>query len=429
MRNGSADGYVRRVADDELDELIQALPAIAVEGAKAVGKTATALRRARTVYELDDPEQRAIVEADPDRLLNSPKPVLIDEWQYVPRVWDRVRRAVDAGAAPGSFLLTGSASPQGAGSHSGGGRIVSVRLRPMSLAERWPAEATVSLGELLGGERPQIGGQTSRSLRDYAEEILRSGFPGIRRLQGRALRAQVDTYLQRIVDRDFPELGHNVRSPGTLRRWMAAYAAATSTSASLEVIRAAASAGADRPPAKTTVLPFRDILQRLFILDEVPGWQPSRNHIARLGSAPKHHLADPALAAALLGANLDALLAGKSPGPRIPRDGTLLGALFESLITQSVRVYAQHAEAHVRHLRLQGGNREVDLIVERGDGRVVAIEVKLAQTLRGKDVRHLKWLEQELGDDLLDAVVITTGREAYRRADGIAVVPAALLGP
>ncbi len=422
-------GYQRRVIDDELDELTSSLAAIALEGAKAVGKTATATRRATTIHHLDNPERRAIAEADPGRLLTAEPPVLIDEWQNVPAVWDRVRRAVDDYAAPGQFLLTGSASPENAGTHSGGGRIVSLRMRPLSLAERWPGEATVSLSELLTGRRPQVYGQTLRGLEDYTEEILRSGFPGIRNLQGRARRAQLDSYLHRIVDRDFEELDHPIRNPLGLRRWMSAYAAATATTTSFERIRDAAPGGNDRPPAKTTVQPYRQVLERLFILDEVPGWLPTRNPIARLAFPPKHQLVDPALAATLLGATAAGLLEGDSPGPVIPRDGTLLGALFESLVTQSVKVYAQNAEASLGHLRLRGGIHELDLIVERGDGRVVAIEVKLSATARSDTVRHLNWLQDTIGDDLLDRVLITTGTEAYRRADGVAVVPAGLLGP
>jgi hypothetical protein len=420
--------YHRRVLDDELDELMVALPAVAIEGAKAVGKTATASQRASTVHPLDDPERRAVAEADLDRLLDAPPPVLIDEWQYVPSVWDKVRRAVDAGAAPGRFLLTGSASPKETGTHSGGGRIVSVRMRPMSLAERWPGETSVSLAALLAGDRPRIGGRTERGLEDYTDEVLRSGFPGIRTLEGRALRAQLDGYLQRVVDRDFAELGHSLRDPGALRRWMAAYAAATATATSLEKIREASTGRSEPAPAKTTVQPYREILERLFLLDAVSGWQPSRNQLSQLSLPPKHHLADPALAARLLGATALDLLDGRAPGPVIPRDGTLLGALFESLVTLSMRVYAQSAEATVGHLRTRGGRREVDLVVERDDGRVVAIEVKLSASPDMAAGVHLNWLEKELGEDLLDKVIITTGKEAYRRADGIAVVPAALIG-
>jgi len=421
--------YQRRVLDDELDELMRGLPAIAIEGAKAVGKTATASQRATTIHQLDEPDERAIAEADLDRLLASPPPVLIDEWQHLPPVWDRVRRAVDGGATPGQFLLTGSASPKDTGTHSGAGRIVSLRMRPMSLAERLDEPATVSLAELLAGSRPAVGGRTAFKLEDYTEEVLRSGFPGLRALDGRALRAQLDGYIQRVVDRDFPELGHPVRNPSALRRWMTAYAAATATTTSFEKIRDASTSGHENKPARSTVQPYRDVLERLFILDGVPGWKPARNRIAQLALPPKHHLADPALAARLLGATANALLKGESPGPTIPRDGTLLGALFESLVTQSVRVCAQTTEAAVGHLRTHRGDHEVDLIVERDDGRVIAIEVKLSATPDARAAKHLHWLSGQIGDELLDAVIVTTGQEAYRRADGIAVVPAALLGP
>ena len=421
--------YVPRVLDSELDALAAALPAIAIEGAKAVGKTETASRRANTIHRLDDIAELTIAEADLDRVLAAPPPVLIDEWQYLPAVWDKVRRAVDGGAQPGRFLLTGSATPRGTGTHSGAGRIVSLRMRPLSLAERRPGAATVSLADLLSGTRPAVEGSSTLTLEDYADEIVRSGFPGIRALPERPLRAQLDGYLDRIVDRDFDELGHALRNPFALRRWMAAYAAATATTASYERIRDAASAGSGRPPAKTTVMPYRDVLERLFVLDAIPGWQPARNQIRRLALPPKHHLADPALAARLLGTSAADLLDGSGSGPAMVRGGTLLGALFESLVTLSIRVYAQAAEASVGHLRTFSGEHEVDLIVGRHDGCVVAIEVKLGAFARDAGVGHLRWLQTQLGRDLLDAVIITTGRDAYRRADGIAVVPAALLGP
>ena len=267
------------------------------------------------------------------------------------------------------------------------------------------------------------------SLATYADEIVASGFPGLRGLTGRALRAQLDGYITRIVERDFEELGHRIRNPAALRRWMTAYAAATSSTASYETIRDAATGSEADKPAKTTTQPYRDTLERLWIIDGLPAWQPVRNPIARLTAAPKHHLADPALAARLLGADVDALLDARAMGPPIPRDDALLGHLFESLVTLDVRVFAQAAEANVRHLRTRTAQHEVDLIVERGDHRIVAIEVKLGQRVDDGDVKHLRWLADQVGDDLLDAVVVTSGRAAYRRPDGIAVVPAALLGP
>lgn len=426
-------GYRTRVVDREIDVLLPALPALSLEGAKGVGKTASALQRARTAYRLDDEGERSVLEADPGRLLEGERPILIDEWQRLPGSWDLVRREVDRETtAGGSFLLTGSATlPAGASSHSGAGRIVTVRMRPLTLLERGLGTGSVSLAELLQGRRRKLDGTTTVRLREYAEEILASGFPGLRELSGRPLRAQLDGYLDRITERDFPELGVNIRNPIGLRRWLTAYAAASSTSASYESIRDAATGGQGEKPSKSTVGPYRDALERLWIVDPVPAWAPTRNRLRRLSSPPKHQLVDPALAARLLGVGIGALLQEEQEPalPPIPRDGTLLGALFESLVTLDVRVYAQAAEARVGHLRTASGEQEVDLIVERADGRCVAIEVKLSATIRDADVRHLRWLGERLGEDLLDAVVISTGSTAYRRPDGIGVVPAALLGP
>jgi predicted AAA+ superfamily ATPase len=425
--------YRRRVVDDELDAYLEPAPgvtvAVALEGARAIGKTSTAARRAATFYELDNETHLAVVSADVDLALTQPAPVLIDEWQHHPPVWDRVRRAVDRHTPPGPFLLTGSVAPKGTGIHTGAGRIVASRMRPLSLAERWPDNATVSLRELLGGEQPAVVGASPFGLADYTEELFSSGFPGLRELPVRLRRAQLDGYIQRVIDKDFAELGHQPRNPAALRRWMMAYAAATATATSWEKVRDAATAGESNKPARSTVIPYRDVLERLYVLDPLPGWRPTRNHIARLTEPPKHHLADPALATTLLGLTSQRLLAGQDPTIAVPRDGTFLGALFESLVTQSVRVYAQAAEASVGHLRTYAGEREVDLVVERGDGCIVALEVKLHPVATEKDVVHLKWLREQMGPDLLDAVVITTGTAAYRRPDGIAVVPAALLGP
>ncbi|MDQ3454576.1 MAG: DUF4143 domain-containing protein [Actinomycetota bacterium] len=421
--------YVERVLDRELDELTVGLPAISLEGPKGVGKTATAARRAGTVLNLERATQRALLDAEPERLDAGPFPVLVDEWQRYPPVWDLVRRSVDRDASAGRFLLTGSAAPAGAPMHSGAGRIVSLRMRPMSLAERGLGSPTVGLRALLSGQRPSIHGESSVALAGYTDEILASGFPGIRPLPLRARRAQLDSYVERIVEREFAEHGHVVRRPATLRGWLRAYAAGTSTTASYNAILDAATAGESDKPARDTTRVYRDVLTQLWLVEPVPGWLPGRGTFGRLGQAPKHHLADPALAARLLGVDAAALRAGdEAPGEQL-RDGSLLGALFESLVALSVRVYAQAAEARVHHLRTRNGDHEVDLIVERADRRVVALEVKLGQTVGDSDARHLHWLRERMGDDLLDAAVITTGRDAYRRRDGIAVIPAALLGP
>lgn len=263
--------YTRRIVDSELDELLETLPAVALEGPKGVGKTATAERRARSVYRLDDPPRRELAAADPSIFLHAEPPVLIDEWQYVPQVWDAVRREVDRVRTPNRFLLAGSAAPREAPRHSGAGRIVSLRMRPLSLAERALGKPTVHMRELLTGARPALRGKTTLDLRDYAHEIIASGFPGMRHLSGRALRAQLDGYLQHhIVDRGFVDQGVIVRRPDALRRWMTAYAAATGTTMSLDKVRNAATSGDGDTPAKMTVIGYRDVLERLWIVDAVP---------------------------------------------------------------------------------------------------------------------------------------------------------------
>jgi uncharacterized protein len=420
-------GYQPRVVDGELRELLADLPAVAIEGPKGVGKTATAEHFGATIHRLDDPAVAEVIRAQSSRLITGAAPIVIDEWQRYPPSWDLVRRAVDADGSPGRFILTGSATPSSAGTHSGAGRIVTIRVRPLTLPERGLAEPTVSLASLLSGDGAHIDGSTAVTLDDYVTEILAGGFPGIRFASERARKRALDGYLDRIVDTELRELGVEIRHPGTLRRWLTATAAATSTTTSYDKIRNAASAG-ESTPAKTTTIPYREALERLWILEPLHAWAPTTSHLSRLTHAPKHHLTDPALAARLVGVGAGALLDGRGPDTLV-RDGTYLGALFESLATLSVRVFAQPEQAGVSHFRTRGGEREVDLIVERDDHRVVAIEVKLAETVTDHDVRHLVWLRERLGHQLLDAAVLTTGKNAYRRADGIGVIPLALLGP
>lgn len=421
--------YVRRILDDVLDELFPHLAAIAIEGAKGVGKTATGTQRAKSVLTLTSAQQREVLIANLDHITQIPPPVLIDEWQLVPQIWDRVRHAVDDDASGGRFLLAGSASvPSGVRIHSGAGRIVSIAMRPLTMHERGLVDATVSLKALLTGTQGRIVGASRMRLPDYVDEMLASGFPGIRGLPERACQIQLDSYITRIAERELAENGVTVRRPEALKAWLTGYSAATSTDASYTTILNAATAGEIDKPARSTVDSYREQLTRLFILDPIPAWSPAFNPLKRLTRSPKHHLVDPALAARLVGVGKPGLLAGE--GQRVDqRTGTWLGALFESLAAQSIRVYAEASWGTIGHLRTHDGSREVDLIVEGEDRRVLAIEVKLAPSVGDADVRHLNWLGTHLGDRLIDKVVITTGEVAYRRPDGVAVVPLALLGP
>ena len=419
------DSYVPRVIDRELDNLFDHLPAVLLDGAKAVGKTATAARRCTTVRRLDDPVVGDVVRADPTIIGNDQSPVLLDEWHRIPPVWDAVRRLVDQRPTGGRFLLTGSAPVSG--THSGAGRIVTLRMRPLCLAERVSTPTTVSMSALLRGDHEPIRGTSEFTLTDYVDEIIASGFPGMRDLPDRARSVALDSYLDRIVDRDLAEAGFVVRRPAAVRAWLRAYAAATASTASWEHLRDAATAGLDNKPAKTTTGTYTDLLTQLRILDPLEAWLPGRNHFKRLASSPKHHIADPALAVRLLQRTKASLLRGDQRGIDVPHDGSLLGNLFESLSALTIRATAQAAGAHVAHLRTRNGDHEIDFIVE-GDQGIVAFEVKLSGAINDDDVKHLLWLRELLGPELVDAVVVTTGPEAYRRADGIAVVPLALLG-
>ena len=423
----SPDRYLPRIVDAELSLLFPALDAISIEGARGVGKTRTASGRVARVLDCQVPQVVELLEARPESLTDGAQPVLIDEWQRYPPSWDLVRRAVDA--KQGSYLLTGSAPPANWPMHSGAGRIVSIRMRPMTLSERGFEQPTVSVAELLSGARPQIAGETTRDLIDYTREIVRGGFPAIRNASAEITRAALDGYLDRIVEREFSELGSALRNPGALRRWLTAYAAATSSTATFEKIRDAATPGEGSKPARSTTIHYRDTLEALWIIDPLPGWLPYGTGLNRLNEAPKHHLADPALAARLLGVDEAGLLSGDRTARSGTRNFSLLGALFESLVTLNLRVGAQGANAKAHHLRTKGGEHEVDIILSRDDRKVVAVEVKLAQSVGDDDVRHLNWLRTQIGGDLIDAVIVTSGSVAYRRKDGIAVVPAALLGP
>lgn len=288
--------------------------------------------------------------------------MLVDEWQLEPDVWDRVRRAVDDDSTGGRFLLAGSAGvAPGVRIHSGAGRIVSMAMRPMFFSERGVHEPTVSLLALLDVESAEITGTSDIDLRAYTDEILRSGFPGIRDLPERARQLQLDSYIARTGQRELPENGVNIRRPAALRAWLSAYAAATATNAAYSTILDAATPGEGDKPARQTVDVYREHLQRLFAL--------------------------------------------------------------------SVRVYATSAAATVGHLRTRNNLHEVDLVVEAANRSCVAIEVKLADTVNDHDVQHLNWLREQIGDRLVNRIVVYTGRFAYRRPDGVAVVPLALLGP
>ena len=416
--------YTRRSIDKALDELFGQLPAILLDGPKAVGKTTTALQRAKTVKQLDLAADQKRASAESDWLVQGEKPILIDEWQKVPESWTLVKKAVDKDFSGSQFLLTGSLPD--AGTHSGAGRITSLRMRPMSFAERGLEKPTVSFSDLLIGEAA-IHGETAFGPAKYSEEIARSGFFGIRGLEGSALDVALDGYIERIIDTDMKEAGLAIRRPATLRAWISSYAAATATNAKWETIRDAANQGSSEPPAKSAVTPYRDALTRLRILDELPAWLPTKNQFSRVSAGSKHYLADPALALRMLALGSNQL-SSRAGYEAATGDKPLFGRMFEALVALGVRSSAEAGFARVMHFRDAKGLREIDFIIERSDGKILAIEVKLSEVITEHDCRHLNWLGNQLGEELIDKVVIYSGRHAYRQ-NGVALIPLALLGP
>lgn len=385
-----------------------------------MGKTETAQRLARTTYQLDQVDTRTILQADPRIFLQQPPPVLLDEWQLLPETWDTVRRAVDAGVRPGSFLLTGSASPKpGVQTHSGAGRIITLRMRPLTLSERGIATPTVSLRGLFAGEEA-VTGSSDLTASDYADAICQTGLPGFQQLTGRALRLAVDSYLRDVMDKDISTQGYFTRTPHTLRAWLRSYAQATATTASYAQILEGATAGEGDKPSSETTRTYRDFLTKLWILEPLEAWQPLGSGWKRLTSSPKHHLVDPGFAARLLDLESQDLLT--------PAGANMYGALFESLAVLCVRVFAQALEATVGHFRTRAGEHEVDLVLQGRGGAIVALEIKTANRVTDHDVKHLLWLRERVGEKMRAAAVLYGGKQAYVRKDGIAVIPLGCLG-
>ncbi|MDR1766002.1 MAG: DUF4143 domain-containing protein [Lachnospiraceae bacterium] len=414
-----------------LSELLQEVPAISLDGLKGVGKTVTADTLSATRYDLDRELDHTLLANNIERLSLDAPPILIDEWQKHPPVWDYVRRAVDKGCAPGSFLMTGSVSCADIDIHSGSGRILRIRMYPLSLAERGLAAPSVSMGALLdaGPFACPLRGETALTSDDYIREILASGLPGIRRYSARIRKKLLDTYIENLLSHEFLQQGIRIRQPLTLLRWLRAYAAAIATDAGYAEILDASTAGeGDKPSTKTTIA-YRKALGNLWLIDELPTWSEGEDYYARLKRTPKHYLADPALTAQLLHFDeSDLLKAGSRIDTRFDlRHGNIIGRLFESLAQLSLRTYSTVNDADLSWLRTANGDHEVDFILQRGC-RLVAFEVKFAPTVRDEDAKHLHWFRHLVGDRLTDAIILTTGPLAYRRPDGIGVVPLALLG-
>lgn len=412
--------YFPRYIDAELDKILSTLPAAVIDGPRAVGKTESASRKANTVLALDYPATRELLRSDPRLLSTFDTPVLIDEWEVLPELWDVTRREVDKDFSPGRFIITGSAFPKpGTRTHTGAGRFVHTRLRPMSLAERQCADPIISLDDLLFSPPDVLRGSTTMTTKDYVEQICRSGFPQTVNLPLDGALMLLDSYISDLIESDLNGTGHVVQSPAHVESWLRSYAASTGTDATYEELLDRATSDQKNKPARNTVNRYRDLLERIWVLDPLAPWSFPGAIAQRQKARSVHHLCDPALAARLLKLAPDDLLK--------PKNGSITGLLFESLATLCVRSYAEVKRWHVGHYRQRDGRREIDLVVQADSHHVVGVEVKFAATVTDDDCKHLLWFREQLGEDCSAVVVLYTGEYAYRRADGVYVIPLALL--
>lgn len=421
--------YEKRLIDSILKEYVDELPAILLEGAKAVGKTETCKQLASTEYRMDNAAQRELLQNNPDIILQNSKPVLIDEWQLAPSLWSYVRHAVDDGLPNGSVLFTGSSIRVNSRVHSGAGRIIRLKLRPYSIEERNLSDSYIRIADLFSFDsKATVNGETDKTLVDYLDEIYRSGFPGIRNKSERIQKVLLKSYVTNIAEHEFEENGFKILNPHSLLAWMRIYAASIGTETKQSTLINAATAS-DAIPSAPTVSKYRETLEILDITDEVQPFLPMGKIYGNLAKGTKHFMLDPAIALSLLGVEKDELIDYQVPKYVSKFHQTLTGQLIESFVYQSLVVYADVNDAQLSYYRNSRGTREIDFILQKGH-RLILFEVKTNPDVKDSYVRHLNWFEDEIGDEFkVTKVLLNTGRYAYtRQEDHVHVIPLALLG-
>lgn len=418
----SMPGYRERVVGAEVEAALQRRGAVLIQGARGTGKTWTSRDHACSEVWLDDPDMLALAETDPDYLLSRPPPLLVDEWQHAPELWNCIRRACDDRPGTGHFILTGSARPTDSITrHTGTGRITRLLMRPMTLWETGISTGEVSLRKVLEGSiRPAA--ESHGTLLEVANAVCRGGWPASLDLPQTAAVAFVRDYIQEAIRTDIEDavgIRHNPDALEGLLRLISHDLASPITATKLSRAMNPAS-----PPAAQTLTSYLDALRRIFILEDLPAWSPELRSKATVRKAPKRHLVDPSLAAALIGASPDGLMA----------DFSMFGSLFESLAVRDLRVHSQPLGFDAYHYH-DSDDLEVDAVIQGLDGTWAAFEVKLNSGPRQIEeaATALKRLRDKAhkrrASQLALVAVITATKTAYMRPDGVAVIPITTLGP
>ena len=382
--------YRPRLVDERLQRLLSTFGAVEIRGTKWCGKSWAALAFGESVVHLDDPNVKALAEADPALALQGARPHVVDEWQEAPSTWDATRRAVDAaGGERGLFILTGSSTPaKDAVTHSGAGRIARVDMSTMTLWERGLSTGSVSLSGLFESAFDPSACETS--LAPLADAICCGGWPALVGADAQTAAEVIDQYLDAMFEVSVPKKGG---TPDMARRIVSSLARNVATAATLQTIAQDASLGDEAgAPAASTVTSYLNMLEDMYVIEGLHGWDAPVRAKSRLRTKPKRYFADPSIPAAALGMGPERLLS----------DGQTFGLLFESLCVHDLRAYtACLPGAHPGSLRYYGDSDglEVDVVIELRDGRWAALEIKLGEAKVPDGIRNIERLREKVASN------------------------------
>lgn len=406
--------YVERYVDSALDALLGELPAVMLTGPRGCGKTTTAIRRASSTVRLDRPEQAAALTNAPDEVLASLEPpVLVDEWQNAPESLSAIKRAVDSGSGSNRFLVTGSVRSRllGAG-WPATGRITPIAMFGLTQGEVEGSSAGFDLPGRMFGKRDPGAGELPEapSIVDYVAMAAAGGFPGAYRLSAPTRSAWYDGYVEQLIHHDAEQL-LALRAPKALGAL--ALAAALNT-AGLPALSGLAAAGeVDHRTARA----YLGLLEELRVIDRLPAW--GANRLARMVKTPKLYMTDPGMAMHLSGDDAQGMLL----------DGGRLGRVVDTFVMAQLRplLRLSHPGVSAFHLRDANGAREVDVVLESAAGRIVALEIKAANSATPRDARHLAWLRDQVGESFVRGLVLHTGSMTYPLGERLWAMPIASL--
>lgn len=411
--------YLPRLSDKILSKKLKSSGALLITGCKWCGKTMSAQQFAKSELFMQDPDRSAsylaMADTKPSLLLKGDNPRLIDEWQMAPVLWDAVRYEVDRRREPGQFILTGSAVPKdNATAHTGTGRIARMVMRPMSLFESKESTGAVSLKSLF--DSTQEEGMTSPlAITDLSYLICRGGWPASLSLPHDDAMEVARNYIDAIIEEDVSRVDGIERNPQRVFNVLRSLSRNICTMATNTTILNDIS-GAENSFSMPTLDSYLNALRRIFVIEDIPAWAPSMRSKTALRTSPKRNFVDPSIAAAVLRTDPDKLLT----------DFNTFGFMFESLCDRDMRVYAQANDGDIYHYR-DKNNLEADMIVSLRDGRWAPIEVKLGQKQIDEAAANLIKLSEKIDDEKMNKpsflMVLTGGEYAYRRSDGVWVVP------